>query len=175
MGKHALLQHQKTVITGKDEEDLQRLCVRRRNLFGDAVQAFSKPHFNVSKMLKVRFIGEQSVDTGGPRREFFRLVMKEAFCTSGLFVGWPCNVVPTHDIAAVAANKYYVVGKMMTTCLIQGGQPPVCLARCVAEYIVFDEIRCQPNIDDISDMDVRQGLMQVSVNLCKYKLMYSIM
>ncbi len=100
VGKHIILQHQKKVLFG---EDFQRVNIRRRNLFGDA---FAKPHFNVSKMLKIRFIGEESVieesvDDGGPCREFFRLLMKESFTTSGLFVGWPSNVVP----------KYYIVGR----------------------------------------------------------------
>ena len=70
------------------------------------------------------FIGEQSVDDGGPKREFYQLLMKEVFTMSGLFTGWPENVVPIHDIKAVASNKYYIIGKMITACLVHGGQPP---------------------------------------------------
>ena len=43
------------------------------------------------------FIGKTSVDDDGPRREFFQLLMKEAFTTSGLFVGWPNNVILIHN------------------------------------------------------------------------------
>ena len=38
-------------------------------------------------------------------------LMKEAFMSSGLFAGWPQNVVPIHSVEAVAANKYFIVGK----------------------------------------------------------------
>ena len=159
--KHILQQHQVKVITGKDEEDYQRISVRRPNLYLDAMRAFSKPTFNVSKMLKVVFIGEASVDQGGPRREFFQLLMKDAFSLSGLFVGWPSNVVPIHNVEAVTSNKYYLVGKMIATCLVQGGQPPVCFAPAVVEYLVYNEVKCEPTLDDIYDHSVKEKLEKV--------------
>ncbi len=96
---------------------------------------------------------------------FFRLVLKESFHSSGLFVGWPSNVLPIHDIGAVAANKFYIIGKIMATCLIQGGQSPLCICHAVAEYLVFDEIKFEPILEDIPDVDVRQGLLQVDSKL----------
>ena len=81
------MQHQHTVLSSTDNEDYQRLAVRRSHLFLDAARHFSKSSFDVSKMLKVVFIGESSVDVGGLRREFFQRLMKEAFTESGLFAG----------------------------------------------------------------------------------------
>lgn len=150
------------VIIGSDEEDCQRIHIRRSHLFSDAMRAFSRPTFNVSKMLKVIFIGDTSVDEGGPRREFFQLLMKEAFSVSGLFAGWPDSVVPIHNVAAVTSNEYYVVGKMIATSLVQGGQPPVCFAPAIAEYLVYDKIRSEPNMNDIYDHSVREKLEKVA-------------
>ena len=125
VAKHVLLQHQNKVITGQDEEDKQRIYVRRSNLIADAIRHFSKPNFDVSKPLKVYFVSEKSVvDDGGPRREFFQLAMKEAFSISGLFVGWPQNVIPVHNVEALADNKFFVIGKIIATSLVQGGEPP---------------------------------------------------
>ena len=89
-----------------NEEDRQRIHVRRSNLISDTIRAFSRPTFNVSKLLKVVFVGEPSVDEGGPRREFFQLIIKELFSYSGLFIGWPQNVVPVHNVEALAKNEY---------------------------------------------------------------------
>ena len=136
VAKHVLLQHQYKVITGTDEEDRQRIHVRRSHLITDAIRAFSKSTFNASKMLKVVFVGEPSVDEGGPRREFFQLAMKDAFTTTGLFAGWPENVVPVHNVGAVVNNDYYVIGKIVATCLVQGGQPPACFCTAVADYLI---------------------------------------
>ena len=97
VAKHAMLQHQSRVMTQLDDGDCyQRLHVRRSHLVADTLRAFSKPTFDVSKSLKVVFVGEPSVDEGGPRREFFQLALKEIFAHSGLFSGWPTNVLPLH-------------------------------------------------------------------------------
>ena len=52
------------------ESLFQRITIRRSHLFLEAVHAFSKMNFDVSKLSKVVFVGESSVDSGGPRREF---------------------------------------------------------------------------------------------------------
>ena len=163
--KHVMQQHQMKVIAPTlTEEDKQRLHVRRSRLFTDSLRAFSRPTFDVSKMLKVTFIGESAVDDGGPRREFFQLLLQEAFSRSGLFVGWPDHVIPIHNVEAVANNKFYLVGKMISTCLVQGGQPPVCFSAAVADYIIFDEVKSAPCIADIPDCSVRQKLEKVCVH-----------
>ena len=153
------------MIRGEHDEDVQRVHVRRSHLLHDAFRAFSKPTFNCSKMLKVTFIGEESVDDGGPRREFFQVHMRECFNKSGLFVGWPSNTVPVHNVEAIANNKFYIVGKMLSTCIIQGGQPPVCFSQGIADYLVYDEIRSKPCLEDIDDYAVRQKLLKVRLFL----------
>ncbi len=52
--------------------------------------------------------------------------MKEIFKYSGLFTGWPHNVVPVHNVEALEKNEF---GKIIATSLIHGGQPPVCFLR----------------------------------------------
>lgn len=161
VAKHAIRQHQMKVISGRDEEDRQRVHVRRSNLVKDTIKAFSKPTFDVSKMLKVTFIPEGSVDDGGPRREFFQLAMKECMKTSFLFTGWPENVVPQHNVEAVANNTYFIVGKLIATCIVQGGQPPVCFAKAVADFLIYNEVRSKACLEDIPDCSIRDKLRQV--------------
>ena len=159
--KHAIQQHQMRVISGRDEEDKQRLHVRRGNLVQDTIRAFARPTFDISKVLKVTFIPEGSVDDGGPRREFFQLAVKECMKTSSLFTGWPENVVPQHNVEAVANNTYYIVGKLISTCIIQGGQPPLCFSKAVADFLIYNEVRSEACLDDIEDRNVRDKLRQV--------------
>ena len=66
--------------------------------------------------------------------------------------------MPVHNVEAVATNKYFIVGKMISTSLIQGGQPPACFAKGVADFLIFDEIRSDPSLSDIYDLSVRQKL-----------------
>ena len=160
--KHVIQQHQMRVISGSDEEDKQRLHIRRSNLVHDTLRAFSRATFDVSKVLKVTFIPEGSVDDGGPRREFFQLPIKECMQTSSLFSGWPENVVPQHNVEAVANNTYYIVGKLIATCIIQGGQPPLCFSKAVADFLIYNEVRSNVCLEDIQDGSVRDKLKQVT-------------
>ena len=105
--------------------------------------------------------GEQAVDDGGLRREFFRLLLSEIFLKSGLFSGAPDNVVPLHSVQAVTSNKYLVIGKMLATCLVQGGQAPCCFSQAVADFIVYDCIRSPVCLEDIADYEVRSHLQKV--------------
>jgi len=59
-----------------ENEDVQRINVRRSNLFDDTV----------TKTIEVRFCGEPAADAGGPKRELFRLFIHE-LChkANGLF------------------------------------------------------------------------------------------
>lgn len=159
--KHVLLQHQRRVITATNEECFQRIHVRRSNLFHDAFRAFSRSTFDISKMLKVCFIGDASIDDGGPRREFFSLLLREIFDKSGLFYGWPDHVVPLHHIDAIMTNQFYMIGKMMVACMVQGGEPPVCFSKAVADYLAYERIESHPCINDIPDVNIRNLMNKV--------------
>lgn len=60
----------------------------------------------------------------------------------------------------------FVVGKMLATCLVQG-ESPVCFAKAIADYIVFDNISSPPCIDDIPDFEIKQLLLKVHLVLRK--------
>ena len=45
---------------------------------------------------------------------------------------------------------------------LQGGQPPVCFAHAVADYLVFDRVCSVPCIQDIANYEVQQFMEQVT-------------
>ena len=53
------------------ENGENKFRVRRKRCFDDFIEKANKSWFKPSKEVIVTFIGEASVDTGGPRREFF--------------------------------------------------------------------------------------------------------
>lgn len=90
--------------------------------------------------------------------------MKAALQHSLLFTGWPDHVLPVHNINAVAESKFYLIGKIIATGLVQGGEPPVCFSAAVADFIVYDSVRSKFSIDDIPDNDVCDALRKVLVH-----------
>ena len=53
--------------------------VRRSNILDDSLRALSTQSKNYKKQMKVKFVGEEGVDQGGVKKEFFHLLMKELF------------------------------------------------------------------------------------------------
>ena len=53
--------------------------IRRNNLIEDSLNELSKPDIKLQNPIKVKFIGEQGVDEGGVRKEFFLLFIRQIF------------------------------------------------------------------------------------------------
>ena len=68
-----------SVILDYDPDIFVHLKVRRENLIEDTLSQLLSGEFNIKKPLKVHFSGEEGVDEGGVRKEFFQLIVKELF------------------------------------------------------------------------------------------------
>ncbi len=55
------------------------ITVRRNHLLEDTLRNLSTQSKNYKKQLKIKFQGEEGVDQGGVKKEFFHLIMKELF------------------------------------------------------------------------------------------------
>ena len=55
------------------------LNIRRDHLIEDTLNEVSKPDINFQNKLKIKFQGEQGVDEGGVRKEFFILLIRQIF------------------------------------------------------------------------------------------------
>lgn len=53
--------------------------VRRTHILNDSLKMLSTQSKNFRKELKIKFLGEEGVDQGGVKKEFFHLLMKELF------------------------------------------------------------------------------------------------
>ena len=58
-----------------------------------------------------------------------------------MFGSYPNHVVALHNVDSLVHNKYYIIGKMIATALVQGGKPPVYFAGAVADFIVFSTVK----------------------------------
>ena len=76
------------VVLYEDDYNTHRITIRRRHIFEDTLTAICHG-FDEKKHLKVTFIGEPAVDGGGPRREFFMLLLGSIASNSTLLDGPP--------------------------------------------------------------------------------------
>ncbi|XP_063078396.1 G2/M phase-specific E3 ubiquitin-protein ligase-like [Engraulis encrasicolus] len=158
-----LAAHSDRVITpGK-----RHINISRASVWTTALQAFKRPSFAEGcDMLSVTFASdehaEDAADLGGPRREFFRLLVKAILQDSGAFEGTPNGCMPRLNILHLQNGVYKIIGRMMSTIIVQGGEPPAFLSPSVVDYIVHGDIlQLRVTPDDISDFVIRENLNKV--------------
>ena len=128
-----LQKHRSDCLPVDREENKTLIVVRRRHIFLDALHQF-RCGIDFSKYLRVRFVGEPGIDTGGPMREFLHLLVS-AIASGSLFVGEDTRKVPVHSV--VELEKRIFFPHWLHVCCIPfcRGPSPNFLAPPIADYI----------------------------------------
>ena len=91
-------QHKSDTLSS-DVFDTFRITVRRGHIFDDSLMAL-RSGFDDKKHLRIKFIGEPAVDGGGPRREYFMLLMGDIANNGAILDGPPDRRVLRHNTSA---------------------------------------------------------------------------
>ncbi|XP_067314252.1 uncharacterized protein [Pseudorasbora parva] len=139
--------------------------VYREDVLDCAIRAFQRQRFNAEARIDVAFVdvqgrGEGSVDEGGPRREFLRLLMQEIqHCK--IFEG----PEESRSLAllgdAVQEGLYRTIGKMISVAVVQGGLP----INFFSERL-YSQISALPppnfTLEEVADHDIRNQLEKIN-------------
>ena len=106
------------------EEVYCNILINRKNLLSSTLAAIQRSTFSFVKPVHVSFSGEEAADAGGPRREYFRLLMS-SLKNLGIFQG-SCF---SHDLHLLRCKKYELGGKLVSWSVLQGGSGPNCLSQ----------------------------------------------
>ena len=130
-----LTAHVREISLPDNPDPHQLITVRRRHIWSDTKQVFSKPYANLVLPVKVVFVGEQAEDEGGPKREFFRLALAAATSDPALFSG-PCDRrVVQHNTTALLRKEFRHVENLISMSIIQGGPGPMCFAPWIYDHL----------------------------------------
>lgn len=151
---------QKSIVQVEDPAESLCIAVTRRNLWKDAKLVLSRTNNVYSKGVRVRFISESAVDEGGPKREFFRLVLADIASNNALFDGGSQRRVVRHNLIELQKNSYLIVGRIIALSLMYGGPAPQFFARVVAEYLL-GITPYTVSVEDVPDYRIQQSLFQV--------------
>ncbi|KAL3875461.1 hypothetical protein ACJMK2_033408 [Sinanodonta woodiana] len=178
----AILDHADRVVKGPT----RCITVKRGDLWNSALEFFREPNFiRESGSLKVHFktqhgIAEEGTDYGGPKREFFRLLIREICQKSGALVETPNGLIPRNNIHQLREGVLRHIGRMISTMVIQGGEPPSIFSPIITECVLKDPMSTKPNVDDIPDLIIRESLklvqqaldndsLQKALNSCEWR------
>ena len=104
-----------------DDNSAFRITVRRSSIWDDALRAVKRA-LDEKKLVRVTFIGESAVDGGGPRREFFMLLMNAIRENNSLLDGPLTTRVLRHNTTALQNELYLCMGKMIALSIVHGVQ-----------------------------------------------------
>ena len=145
----------------------QRIIIRRKHVWEDALHQL-KCGFDVHKHPKVTFVGEPAVDDGGPRREFFHLLIGSIAGNNHLFCGDETSRVPMHNMMELGKRTYYYVGMMLALSLVHGGPSPKFFSAAMADYIVYGMGKVKATPGDVPDHAMRKKLIKVCCHIHRY-------
>lgn len=168
-------------IVGHSAEDLlrtiipsgtkapQRICVSRDLLLTDSIRFFKKREFDFKSPVRVAFEGEPAVDGGGPKREYFTLLLQALLSPSSpirLFEGRDSFILPMHNMDAIRAGMFKVAGRMITTSVINGGPGFPYLPYVLYKYLTapngeIDNVLTEITKDDVVDWNILQAIEKV--------------
>ena len=153
-------EHSNSTLRSLGEKNL-RFMVRRNCVWQDTIRKLKRTNQEeLAYQIRVDFAGESAVDAGGPRREYFSLLVGSA-AKANLLCGITRNFTFSHNIAKLENKEYYYLGLIIALSLLQGGSGPLCFCKPVAEYIAYGEIISEVDVNDTPDYEIRDKLKQV--------------
>lgn len=128
-----------------------RMKVRRQFVWQDILLKLDRiEEGGHNKQLRVQFVGEPSVDRGGPSRELFSLVNQHVG-TSLL-----ANGVFRHNVTALQSKEFFRFGQLTALGLLQGSPGPKFFSPSVTNYILYGKMeKCTPTIEEIPCEEVK--------------------
>lgn len=127
----------------------QPITVRRYHVYEDTISLLKSGAVKTNQILVVSFAGEPAVDTGGPRREYFTLLLKHIMADANLVEGSIGHLLPTQSVNGIITSVYETIGKLMAASIVQGGPPPKFFAESAVEYWLFGLAGVNVHVDDI--------------------------
>ena len=113
----SLLKFQEQV---KCQETCEVLVLRKR-LLQTCLNAVKEPSFDYFKIPSIYFSGEEAEDLGGPKREFFRLLLKTMAGEFGVFEGNQSSLVFSHNHAVLEKKKPFITVQFVAWSLLHNG------------------------------------------------------
>ena len=127
------------------------LNIRRDHLIEDTLNELSKPNVNLQSELKVKFSGEQGVDEGGVRKEFFILLIRQIFDPNyGMFsYNKKTRLYWFNHYSFEPKIKYELIGKIFGLAIYNNTILDVKFPIVVYKKL----LGIKPNLDDMKECD----------------------
>ncbi|KAF3836802.1 hypothetical protein F7725_004266 [Dissostichus mawsoni] len=147
-----------------DHGRVSRFNISRANVWDGAVRGFKRTSYSENCDMLVKFtddagVFEEGIDSGGPRREFLSLLMKN-LKDRPIFDGPDGHRFLVYNANAVREDEYYLAGKMIAVSVVHGGPGPHFLSEDLVRYLA-GQPSFKATVNLITDEEVGKALEEV--------------
>ncbi|KAK3588098.1 hypothetical protein CHS0354_012154 [Potamilus streckersoni] len=141
------------------------LCINRSFVWRSALEQFHQENFSPADGFEVIFVDddgkeEGATDAGGPKREYFQLLM-DHLANCSLFEGPPGRKLLSYDVQANRRNEYFYAGMVIGQSLLNDGPVPHFLSPLLLDCLILEPENVTGSREDIYDSDWLQLLDEV--------------
>ena len=147
--------HHLDVLPPDSEENTVRIKIRRRHVLEDTLHKL-RNGLDLSKRLRVIFLGEPAIDVGGPMREYLHLLIATIARKNSWFCGRADARVPMHSVMELEKQTFLYIGKIIALSLLYGGPAPAFFSPAVADYIAYGVLKVKATVDDLPDIEIKK-------------------
>ena len=146
-------------------EKISKFNIIRNNVWEGAVRGLSRKTFSPENKVSVKFCddlgtAEGAVDQGGPKREFFTLVL-DAIMNSQIFCGSENSKFLSCSASCQSNDYYFFAGEVIAMSLVHGGPGFRCMAPVVYDSIVYGTRSVSVDINDVYDFELKTQLVRL--------------
>ena len=140
-----------------------RIKVRRSHIWEDAKVKLNRcSEEDLEQVIRVQYVGEPAVDTGGPKRELFTLLHKHMNGSNSMFTGESNNKCFSNNVISLEQQDYLKYGRLCAMAIIQGAASPSFFSRPVVDYILYGCVeKITTSVGDVPNVKVRQKLEEL--------------
>ncbi|KAF3837722.1 hypothetical protein F7725_009490 [Dissostichus mawsoni] len=147
-----------------DHGRVSRFNISRANVWDGAVRGFKRTSYSENCDMLVKFtddagVFEEGIDSGGPRREFLSLLMKN-LKDRPIFDGPDGHRFLVYNANAVREDEYYLAGKMIAVSVVHGGPGPHFLSEDLVRYLA-GQPSFKATVNLITDEEVGKALEEI--------------
>ena len=168
-----LSSHLAHVVAGLQDRVLSsvnRIVVRRRKLWEDAmekVSLFYDSHESNPSLvipLEIEFIGEEGVDGGGVRREFFCIAFEKS--PQKLMAGGENMLTFRRDAHKLESKEFETFGKLIALAFLNGCDSPHNWCPNLIQYVLDpDDNEINFDIEAIPDGEVKAKMLELAATI----------
>ena len=157
----------------------QKVQVDEGDILNDTIAIYKNDKLSLSHPIRVSFVGQPAVDSGGVRRQFFNdSIEKFAFSSDlNLFVGSPFRLRPRHSTQIIISGTMKIIGRLIAHAILLEGIGFPYLSPCLYWYMCTqsENIALQYALLDDLDEHCQAVVQQVGVCLVfNYTLLLSL-